>query len=130
MHLCEMKKKNTFYSIMVLWSQKGVTNIIVRQTNKSLGKSYTKAISTEVITRRRACSSPKKRISWIFCGLFLYRYPWCQNWVMEKVFWFVCNKTYIICHICSAKCNTSHETYVCKCTDLESKEAVSLKSIT
>ena len=46
MHLCEMKK-TTFYS------QEGVINLIVRQTNRTLGKATQKE-ETKVITRRRA----------------------------------------------------------------------------
>ena len=48
MHPCETKK-NTFYL------QKGVTNTIVRQTNKILEKA-TQKVEAEVITRRRACA--------------------------------------------------------------------------
>ena len=39
MHLFEMKNKQTFYSILMLCSWKGVKDTIVRQTNKILGKS-------------------------------------------------------------------------------------------
>ena len=46
MHLCETKK-HTFFT------QKGVTNTIVRQTNKTLEKA-TQKVKAEVITRRRA----------------------------------------------------------------------------
>jgi hypothetical protein len=38
MHLCEMEKR-TSYSIVMLCSEKGVTNTKVRQRNKTLGKS-------------------------------------------------------------------------------------------
>ena len=38
MHLCEMKKQ-IFSSIVMLYSQKGVTNTMVRKANKTLGKS-------------------------------------------------------------------------------------------
>ena len=48
MHLCETKK-HTFFT------QKGVTNTIVRQTNKTLEKA-TQKVKAEVITRRRACA--------------------------------------------------------------------------
>ena len=48
MYLCETKK-NIFYS------PKEVTNTIVRQTSKTLGKA-TQKVQAEVITRRRACA--------------------------------------------------------------------------
>ena len=40
MLLCVIK--SPFNSILRLCSREGVTNMIVRQTNKTLGKSYTK----------------------------------------------------------------------------------------